>query len=199
MLWSLQVPTPAKQPLHFDELLLAPTIMISWAKHHIYVHIHTYICKCLGIFGRIRLCVYVHRYIYIYIHNIYIYLLCTTIYYIYIFICIVVPFLNIYRFLFLRYGITKAAFHRLYQQLNAEELGVPVATLSPGVGGPCENGISSYYWDLTNKNRDLTNLNKSYLDSNGISLGCSWFSPELMCFLVVLGDCIYYCWWIYED
>jgi len=74
--------------------------------------------------------------------------------------------------LFLRYGITKAAFHRLYQQLNAEELGVPVATLSPGVGGPCENGISSYYWDLTNKNRDLTNLNKSYLDSNGISLGC---------------------------
>eukprot|EP00434_Breviolum_minutum_P024356 symbB.v1.2.021509.t1/scaffold1858.1/size98333/2 len=31
------------------------------------------------------------------------------------------------------YGITKAAFHRLYQQLNAEDLGVPVASLSPGL------------------------------------------------------------------
>ena len=31
------------------------------------------------------------------------------------------------------YGITKAAFHRLYQQLNAEDLGVPVGSLSPGM------------------------------------------------------------------
>ena len=31
-----------------------------------------------------------------------------------------------------RYGITKAAFHRLYQQLNAEDMGIPVASLSPG-------------------------------------------------------------------
>merc|ERR1712050_583271 len=31
------------------------------------------------------------------------------------------------------YGVTKAAFHRLYQQLNAEGLGVPVASLSPGL------------------------------------------------------------------
>ena len=34
-----------------------------------------------------------------------------------------------------RYGVTKAAFHRLYQQLNAEDLGVPVASLSPGRPG----------------------------------------------------------------
>lgn len=31
------------------------------------------------------------------------------------------------------YGITKMAFHRLYQQLNAEGTGVPVASLSPGM------------------------------------------------------------------
>ncbi|CAK9077710.1 unnamed protein product [Durusdinium trenchii] len=31
------------------------------------------------------------------------------------------------------YGITKAAFHRLYQQLNAEDLAVPVGSLSPGL------------------------------------------------------------------
>lgn len=31
------------------------------------------------------------------------------------------------------YGVTKAAFHRLYQQLNAEDLGVPVGSLSPGM------------------------------------------------------------------
>lgn len=31
------------------------------------------------------------------------------------------------------YGITKMAFHRLYEQLNAEALGVPVGSLSPGM------------------------------------------------------------------
>lgn len=31
------------------------------------------------------------------------------------------------------YGITKAAFHRLYQQLNAEQIGIPVSSLSPGL------------------------------------------------------------------
>mmetsp|Transcript_171051 Transcript_171051/g.548138 ORF Transcript_171051/g.548138 Transcript_171051/m.548138 type:complete len:256 (-) Transcript_171051:407-1174(-) len=31
------------------------------------------------------------------------------------------------------YGVTKAAFHRLYQQLNAEHLGVAVGSLSPGL------------------------------------------------------------------
>eukprot|EP00933_Yihiella_yeosuensis_P061500 TRINITY_DN64322_c0_g1_i1.p1 TRINITY_DN64322_c0_g1~~TRINITY_DN64322_c0_g1_i1.p1 ORF type:complete len:257 (-),score=49.18 TRINITY_DN64322_c0_g1_i1:60-830(-) len=31
------------------------------------------------------------------------------------------------------YGVTKAAFHRLYQQLNAEGIGVPVGSLSPGL------------------------------------------------------------------
>ena len=31
------------------------------------------------------------------------------------------------------YGVTKMAFHRLYEQLNAEGLGVPVGSLSPGM------------------------------------------------------------------
>mmetsp|Transcript_61026 Transcript_61026/g.180583 ORF Transcript_61026/g.180583 Transcript_61026/m.180583 type:complete len:260 (-) Transcript_61026:267-1046(-) len=31
------------------------------------------------------------------------------------------------------YGVTKAAFHRLYEQLNVEDLGVPVGSLSPGL------------------------------------------------------------------
>eukprot|EP00931_Biecheleriopsis_adriatica_P118816 TRINITY_DN94133_c0_g1_i1.p1 TRINITY_DN94133_c0_g1~~TRINITY_DN94133_c0_g1_i1.p1 ORF type:complete len:275 (-),score=60.75 TRINITY_DN94133_c0_g1_i1:21-779(-) len=31
------------------------------------------------------------------------------------------------------YGVTKAAFHRLYQQLNAEGTGIPVGSLSPGM------------------------------------------------------------------
>lgn len=31
------------------------------------------------------------------------------------------------------YGITKMAFHRLYEQMNAEGAGVPVASLSPGM------------------------------------------------------------------
>lgn len=33
----------------------------------------------------------------------------------------------------LTYGVTKMAFHRLYQQLNAEKLGVPCGSLSPGM------------------------------------------------------------------
>ena len=31
------------------------------------------------------------------------------------------------------YGVTKMAFHRMYEQLNAEQVGVPVASLSPGM------------------------------------------------------------------
>ena len=31
------------------------------------------------------------------------------------------------------YGVTKSCFHRLYQQLNAEQVGVPCASLSPGM------------------------------------------------------------------
>merc|ERR1712130_3391 len=31
------------------------------------------------------------------------------------------------------YGVTKAAFHRLYQQINAEGVGVPCGSFSPGM------------------------------------------------------------------
>ena len=33
----------------------------------------------------------------------------------------------------LTYGVTKMAFHRLYQQINAEPIGVPCGSLSPGM------------------------------------------------------------------
>jgi len=33
----------------------------------------------------------------------------------------------------LTYGVTKMAFHRLYQQINAESIGVPCGSLSPGM------------------------------------------------------------------
>jgi NAD(P)-dependent dehydrogenase (short-subunit alcohol dehydrogenase family) len=33
----------------------------------------------------------------------------------------------------LTYGVTKLAFHRLYQQINAESLGVPCGSISPGM------------------------------------------------------------------
>lgn len=33
----------------------------------------------------------------------------------------------------LTYGVTKMAFHRLYRQINAEDLGVPCGSLSPGM------------------------------------------------------------------
>jgi len=33
----------------------------------------------------------------------------------------------------LTYGVTKMAFHRLYQQINAENIGVPCASVSPGM------------------------------------------------------------------
>ena len=132
----------------------------------------------------------IDTYTYTYIIYIYISIYLSIMHYniFYIFICIVVPFLNIYRFLFLRYGITKAPPSTASTSSSTlKSWGCQWQHSAQVWGDPCKNGISSYYWDLTNKNRDLTNLNKSYLDSNGISLGCSWFSPELMCFLVVLG------------
>ena len=33
----------------------------------------------------------------------------------------------------LTYGVTKMAFHRLYQQINAEKVGVACGSLSPGM------------------------------------------------------------------
>ena len=33
----------------------------------------------------------------------------------------------------LTYGVTKMAFHRLYQQINAEPIGIPCGSLSPGM------------------------------------------------------------------
>lgn len=41
------------------------------------------------------------------------------------------------------YGVTKSAFHRLYQQMNVEELGVPTASMSPGLVDT--QGVRTHY------------------------------------------------------
>lgn len=74
------------------------------------------------------------------------------------------------------YGVSKMAFHRLYEQLNAEGLGIPCASLSPGIVDT--EGVR----DHVEKSRAHALPHVRFFDE---AFERQWTTPmpELMCFV----------------